>query len=137
MEILLIPPFVCPSIALSPPKPLGGILRNLLHHFPSGKDVREQHYFLCVRPFVHFSVTLSPPKPLMEFNQTCYITSLHGKGCESNVIFPCVSRSGPLHNLLLNHWGNSVNLSLIVRVCESNIIFPSARRSSICSSRAS
>ena len=35
MGILLTPPSVRPSVTLSPPNPLAGILPNLLNHFPS------------------------------------------------------------------------------------------------------
>ena len=46
-----------------------------------------------------------------KFKQTCYMASPHGKGCESNIIFPCVRLSVhpssvqcPSCYLLLNHW---------------------------------
>ena len=41
-----------------------------------------------------------------EFNQTCYITSPHGKGVwEQHFFFPiCLSGICPSYNLLLNHW---------------------------------
>ena len=40
-----------------------------------------------------------------EFNQTCYITSPHGKGVHEQHVFPCVRRPSicPSRNLLLNH----------------------------------
>ena len=44
-------PFACPSITLSPPKPLGGINQTCYMTFPRGKGVREQHHFsflLCL-----------------------------------------------------------------------------------------
>ena len=73
------------SVALSPPKPLGGIQPNLLHHFPShGKGMREQHYF-SVRPSIWPSCYLLNHRA--EFNQTCYITSPHRYGVREQHYF--------------------------------------------------
>ena len=85
------------SVTLSPPKPLGGIQPNFLHH---GKGVREQHFFPVRPSSVHLSVHLifcvsfrpCVPRPSIclshylflnhwaEFYKTCYIISPHGKG---------------------------------------------------------
>ena len=74
------------SVALSPPKPLGGIQPNLLHHFPShGKGMREQHYF-SVRPSICPSCYLLL-NHRAEFNQTCYITSPHRYGVREQHYF--------------------------------------------------
>ena len=78
--------------------------------------------FLCVRPFVRRpSICFSRYLLLnhwMEFNQTCYITSFHGK---SNIVFPSVR---PSIYLLLNHWAKFNITSSLGKECESNIIFP-------------
>ena len=109
MGILLMPPSVFPSICPSdrssvcpstcvlklwtllsvrhapPPKPLGRILPKLATTLPLMVRVcKSSIIFLCIhssvwQSFLHLSVTLSP-KALDKFNQTCYITSPHGKG---------------------------------------------------------
>ena len=93
------------SVTLSPPKPLGGIQPNLLNHFPLWCGCAKATFFPCVScPY------MCPSRYLLlnhwaEFNQTCYITSPNGKGCDSNIIFPCVRPSiCPSRYLLLNHW---------------------------------
>ena len=78
------PPFVHLYVTKSPPKPLGEIQPNLLHNFPLWLGCAWATFFPCVcpsvrPPSVHLSITLSP-KHWAEFNQTCYITSPHGKG---------------------------------------------------------
>ena len=98
---------------------------------------------------VHLSVTLSPLNHWVEFNQTCYITFLHGKGVREQhnlSVRPSVRPSVRLSSLHL-----SVKLSpskqlggiqpklatlhpAMVRVYESNIIFPCVRRPTICPS---
>ena len=111
-------PSVCPlsihlSVILSP-KPLDGIQPNLLHHFPSWLEcVRATLFFLvsihlCVRcPSICLSHYLLL-NHWEEFNQTCYITSLHGKGVREQHFFFRVSVVHPsVHHvcyLLLNHW---------------------------------
>ena len=102
-------PSVHLSVTLSPPKPLGGIQPNLLHHFPSCK-VREQHYFSICPP------SICPSRYLLlnhraEFNQTCYITSPHGKVVQEQHYFSVFPSVLPLSvdlsiilYLLLNRW---------------------------------
>ena len=62
------------SITLPPPKPLGEIWRNLLHDFPHGKGVREQHYLsIQHRSVQQWSICPSGyllPNHWAEFNQT-------------------------------------------------------------------
>ena len=83
------------SIKLSPPKPLGRIQPNLLHHFPSWLGCARATLFFhvsicpCIR---HPSICLSCYLLLnyrADFNQTCYITFPHGV-CKSNICFLCV-----------------------------------------------
>ena len=89
----------------------------------------------------HLSVSLSPPKPRAEFNQTCYITTRHGKGVReqhhfsmrpsfvhlSVTLSPAISQGGIQLNLLHHS-------PPMVGVLKSNIIFPCpcVRRPSIC-----
>ena len=75
------------SVTLSPPKPLGGIQPNLLHHFPL--------WLGCARATLFFRVSIwrlsicSSRYLLLnhwaEFNKTCYMTSPHGKGVGEQV----------------------------------------------------
>ena len=71
---------ISPSIMLSPPKPQGGILPNLLQQLCKSNII----FCVCVCPCVcHHSICPSCYCLLnhwAEFNQTCYITSPHGKG---------------------------------------------------------
>ena len=99
------------SVTLSPPKPLGGIQPNLLHHFPSLLGCFESNIiFPCVRRPSICSSRYLLLNHWAECNQTCYITSPHGWGVRDNIIFPCVrscvSRPSTclLRYLLLNHW---------------------------------
>ena len=76
------------SVTLSPPKPLGGIQPNLLHHFPSWQGCVRDNLFPCVR-----RPSICPSCYLLlnhwaEFNQTCYIT--HSKGVREQHYFPFV-----------------------------------------------
>ena len=81
------------SVTLSPPKPLGCIQANLLHHSPHGKGVRKQHYF-SVCPSVRASVVRPPLcHEISSYttwrNLTKLATSLFLMigGCESNIFF--------------------------------------------------
>ena len=80
-----------------------------------------------------------------EFNQTCYMTSPHGKGVQEqhyvSSIRPSVQRPSICLScyLFLNHWmefnQTCYMTSLMVRYCESNIIFPpSIHLASVCQS---
>ena len=90
--------------------------------------------FLCIHLSMHPSICPSCyllPDHRMEFNQTCYITSPHGKAVPEQHYFTvhrplwvCLSCY-----LLLNHWAEFnqtcyITSPLMVRVCMSNIIFP-------------
>ena len=79
------------SVTLSPPKPLGGIQPNLLHHFPSWQGCATATLFL---PLSVWRLSICPSRYLLnqwaEFNQTCYLTSPHGKGVGEQVhLSPC------------------------------------------------
>ena len=50
--------------------------------------MRKQHYFSIFRPSRYLLLNR-----WAKFKQTCYMASHHGKGCESNIIFPCVRLS--------------------------------------------
>ena len=123
----------CLSVMLSPLKPLGGILPNLLHHFMvrmCESNIIFPHVRLSICPSsFDFSVTLSPP-PYIRLLSVClsirlslkqlggillFATSLSlmESVCESNIIFRWV-RHGficPSRYLLLNHWGESIRLA--------------------------
>ena len=107
------------SVSLNPPKPLGGMQPNLLHHFPSWLECARATLFFrvsvrpCVRrPSIYLSRYLLL-KHWAEFNQTCYIISPHCKGVREQHFFRAsVVRPSVRHAI-----------SLMVRVCESNIIF--------------
>ena len=68
--------------------------------------------FLCVHPSVRPSSVVRPfvchilLNHWAEFNQTCYITSPHGKGVREQHCFLCVRSPSicPSRYLLLNHW---------------------------------
>ena len=66
------------SVTLSPPKPLGRIQSNLLHHFPL--------WLGCARATLFFRVSVLL-NHWAEFYQTCYITSPHGKGVQEQYYF--------------------------------------------------
>ena len=74
------------SVTLSP-KSLVRIQPNLLHHFPSWLGCAKATLFFhpSIHPtFVHLSIRLLL-NPWAEFNQTCYMTSPHGKGVGEQV----------------------------------------------------
>ena len=87
------------SVMLSPPKPLGGIQPNLLHHFPS--------WLVCARATLFFHSPVRHPficllgyllNHWVEFNQTCYMTSPRGKGvgeqiCPSVMVLATLAKS--------------------------------------------
>ena len=58
-----------------------------------------------------------------EFNQTCYITSPHGKGVREQHYFSVHPSICPSRYLLVNYWATKLatSLPLMVIVCESNI----------------
>ena len=70
------------SIMLSP-KPLGGIQPNLLHHFPSQLGCLRATLFFCPSGICPSCYLLL--NHWAEFNQTCYMTSPHGKGVGEQV----------------------------------------------------
>ena len=150
------PPFVClsicPSVTLSPPKPLGGILPNLLHQFPHGKCVQEQHYFsvhqTSVHPSsVHLSVCLSPPKPMGEIQQNLLHHFPSWSGCARATLFFCVLVRPCIHGpfiylscyLLLNHRAEFNQTFYITsphgKGVQEQHFFPCVCHPSICSSR--
>ena len=74
------------SVTLSPPKPLGRIQPNAAS-LPLMVRVCEATFFPCVRrPSICLSRYLLL-NHLAEFNQTCYITSPHGKGVREQHYF--------------------------------------------------
>ena len=100
------------SVRLSPPKLLGRIQPNLLHHFPSShhdKDVCEHHYFSMHPLSIHPSFMQSPPKPLGGIQPNLpHHFSLMVRVCESNILFSyvhCPSICLCCY-LLLNHWAD-------------------------------
>ena len=112
------------SVTLSPPKPLGRIQPNLLHHFPLMVRVYER-WLGCMRAILFFHVSVCPcihhPSICLshyllinhwaEFNQTCYIISPSWLGCMRAILFfhvsvcPCIHHPSIClsHYLLLNH----------------------------------
>ena len=85
-HMLLHPFSIHLSVTLSPKPPVGTKLATSLSRtFPHGKDVWEQHYFLCV-----WRLSICPSCYLLlnlwaEFSQTCYMTFPHGKGVGEQV----------------------------------------------------
>ena len=129
------------SVMLYPPKPLGRIKPNLLHHFPS--------WFGCARATLFFSVSIVRVSVCLsrylflnhwaEFNQTCYITSLHGKDVREQHFFSYVSRPSicPSRNIL-KHWAEFNQTCYITsphgKSVRDIIIFPCIRHLSPISS---
>ena len=81
------------SVTLSLPKPLGEIQSNLLNHFPSWLGCARATLLFrvfvrsCVRrPFIYLSCYLIL-NHWAEYNQTCYITSPHGKSVREQHFF--------------------------------------------------
>ena len=95
-------------------------------------------YLLFFRPIVPTSICLSRYLFLIlwaEFNQTCYMTSPHGKGVREQHYFSvCLSVCSSIYSLrylLLNHLAEFDQTCYMhsprEKVCESNIIFLSVR----------
>ena len=78
-----------------------------------------------------------------ELNQTCYITSPHGKGVQEEHYFsvyrsgipPCVHHTISSYTTGQNSTKLATSLPLMVKVCDSNIIFPRIHHPSICLSQ--
>ena len=82
---------------------------------------------------LHLSFMLSLPKHWVEFNQTYYMTSPHGKGVQEQHYFTIrlVSRHPficPSGYLLQNHWVDfykvATELPFMVRECEGDSVCP-------------
>ena len=87
------PPSVHLSITLSP-KPVDGIQSNSLHHFPHMVRLCESN---IIFPCIHYP-SICPSNYLVlnhwaEFNQTCYMTSPHGKSVQEPVSLSPVRQS--------------------------------------------
>ena len=84
-----------PSICLSCYlllKPLGGILSNLLHDFPTWQGCACATLFFCLSIHLSIQLSISPSRYLLlnhwaESNQTCYMTSPHGKSVREQYYF--------------------------------------------------
>ena len=97
---------------LYPPKSLGGILPNLVYHFPLMVRVcKSRIIFLCICPSVHpssvhLSVILSPPTPLGGIHPNFLHNFPSWWRCARATFFTCIHRPSicPSPYLLLNHW---------------------------------
>ena len=128
--------YSCPtihlSVTLSPPKQLGRILPNLLHHFPSWYGSTRATLFFCasVHPLsIHLYVMLSRPKSLGGIQPNLLHHFPSWKGCARATLFfhssvlPCIRHPSPPKPAGGNSTKLATSLPLMVRVCESNIIF--------------
>ena len=126
---------------LSLPKTFGGILPDMLHHFPSWLGRARAKLFFCapirvsiVRSFVRHSIPLNH---CAEFNQSCYIIFPHGKGVREQRYFSVRPSICPSRYLLLNHWAEFNQTCYITFPHDKGVReqYYFSLRPSICSSR--